>query len=101
MRGYETEVEVPLGNDIYTCNVTWYPGSPPGRDDPGDGGEIETPTTVEVVYEDGRTDVVSWTTFVLEYATYCAVTIDTAEGRLLNKMHEQAQDQLADRLGDE
>jgi hypothetical protein len=105
-RSRTVSVTITIGDVTYEVDCMYTAGSPPTYDDPGDGGEIETPRFVSY-WIGNHQEEITWATLVLEYAAHYVVAreedefmfkvrLDWAESLLTDALRELASDALSD-----
>lgn len=90
-------VNITAGDRYYTVEVQDY--TAPERAtawDPGDGGEISLGGPVEVEYESGFQDVVTYQTFLYEVALVRGTTLTKAEVWVQDQAFEQHSVRMAE-----
>lgn len=92
-RRFSCDVTFEVGSTEYTVEVIAFdPPTPATRDDPGDGGEVSDVSNIvrTRLYHDGETtpgrppteDVVTWETFMREYAAFHRLDLSSAQDRV-------------------
>lgn len=76
------------------------PGSPPGRDDPGDGPEIEWCDFVDVTINGEAVGVVPWDVFTLAYAASYQISISDAEAAIETALYDRYSEYVHDDYDD-
>lgn len=96
-----TQFYIDVGDFGYELDVRhFHPGSAPSRWEPGDPGEIDFGPFVEKWGADAGPEVVSYESFLREYAAWIALPLLEAERNLQDGAYQFMCEMLAERYED-